>query len=69
MTFNPNHVGEIKGTGAPIQDPDKIKNTFRVMDANLISEHGTRSPEWRSFDARRVIKIKVNGQCVEFNNQ
>jgi hypothetical protein len=50
LTFNPKHIGEIKGTGTPNQN----SNVFKVMDIKL--------NQWRSFRADRVIKIKVAGQ-------
>lgn len=50
LTFNPKHIGEIKGTGSSNQNP----NVFKVMDIKL--------NQWRSFRADRVIKIKVSGQ-------
>jgi hypothetical protein len=50
MTINPRQFLEIKGTGKPASDP----NIFRVVDAKLGA--------WRSFDARRVISIKVSGE-------
>lgn len=53
LTWNPKHVGEVKGTGTKCQDP----NIFRVMDIKL--------GQWRSFDANRVIKIKVSGQTTQ----
>lgn len=52
LTFNPNHKGEVKGTGHVTQDP----NIFRIMDSKL--------GQWRSFDARRCVSIKVNGQVT-----
>lgn len=54
LTFNPQHVGEIKGTGKANADPEK----FVVMDIKL--------NQWRSFRADRVLKIKVSGQITEF---
>lgn len=56
MTFNPLHIGEIKGTGSPMVNPDALDNIIRVMDSHK---------GWRSFDCRRVFKIKVNGQVTE----
>lgn len=53
MTLNPKHFLEVKGTGKPASDP----NIFRVVDAKL--------GQWRSFDARRVISIKVSGELIE----
>ena len=50
LTFNPKHIGEIKGTGTSNQNP----NVFKVMDIKL--------NQWRSFRADRVTKIKVAGQ-------
>ena len=55
LTFNPKQIGEIKGTGTKCQDP----NIFRIVDVNL--------KQWRSFDARRVSKIKVAGQVTQVN--
>ena len=57
LTFNPKQVGEIKGTGTKCQDP----NIFRVVDVNL--------KQWRSFDARRVSKIKVSGQVTQLQKE
>jgi hypothetical protein len=56
MTFNPKHFGEIKGTGSPIVDPIKKLNIVRCMDIQK---------GWRSFDCRRVFRIKVNGEVTE----
>lgn len=56
MTFNPKDVNDIKGTGDTSNvDP----NIFRVRD--------NTKQAWRSFDARRVIKIKSRGVITEFN--
>ena len=52
LTFNPAHVGPVKGTGTKCEDP----NVFKVMDIKL--------NQWRSFKADRVIKIKVAGQTT-----
>jgi hypothetical protein len=49
LTFNPLDFAEIKGTGSPAADP----NIFRIRDIKL--------SQWRSFDARRVVSIKVSG--------
>jgi hypothetical protein len=57
LTFNPRHKGQILGTGNPIKDPEKAKNVFRIMDINL--------NEWRSFDARRVYRVKFQGKTVD----
>ncbi len=54
MTFNPLDFAEIKGTGNPTDDP----NIFRIRDSKLSA--------WRSFDARRVVSIKVNGTVTSF---
>ena len=54
LTWNPKHVGEIKGTGTKCEDP----NVFRVMDIKL--------NQWRSFRADRVVEIKVNGEVTKF---
>jgi hypothetical protein len=58
LTFNPRHIGEIKGTGHALKDPAAIENIIRCMDI---------AKGWRSFDCRRVCQIKVNGETVEFN--
>ena len=58
LTFNPKHVGEVKGTGHALKDPAAIENIVRCMDIQK---------GWRSFDCRRVCKITVNGETVEFN--
>lgn len=57
LTFNPRHKGQILGTGNPIKDPDKAANVFRIMDIKL--------GQWRSFDARRVYRVKFEGKTVE----
>lgn len=57
LTFNPRHQGQILGTGNPIQDPEKARNVFRIMDINL--------GQWRSFDARRVYRVKFQGKVVD----
>ena len=56
MTFNPLHFGEVKGTGHAIVDPEKKLNVVRCMDIHK---------GWRSFDCRRVFRIRVNGQITE----
>lgn len=57
LTFNPNHIGPVKGTGTKCEDP----NVLKVMDVNL--------GQWRSFKADRVIKIKVAGTTATFDQQ
>ena len=57
MTFNPLHKGQVLGTGHPIKDPVTAANNFKVMDI--------KKNAWRSFDARRVFKIRVNGQVTD----
>lgn len=54
ITVNPKQVGEIKGTGTTCSDP----NIFRVVDAKI--------GQWRSFDARRVIKVSSKGTATDF---
>lgn len=54
LTFNPRQVGEIKGTGRQCTDPD----IFRIVEAS--------KGQWRSFDAKRVVSIKVNGEIIKF---
>lgn len=56
MTFNPLHFGEVKGTGHAIIDPVKKQNIVRCMDVKK---------GWRSFDCRRVFRIKVNGEITD----
>ena len=58
LTFNPKHIGEIKGTGHALKDPAAIQNIIRCMDI---------ANGWRSFDCRRVCQMKVNGEIIEFN--
>lgn len=57
LTFNPKQVGEVKGTGSKCQDP----NIFRIVDVTL--------NQWRSFDARRCISVKVNGNLIKLNQE
>ena len=54
LTFNPKQIGEILGTGRSCDDPD----IFRVVEAS--------KGQWRSFDAKRVVSIKVNGELTVF---
>ena len=56
MTFNPLHFGEVKGTGHALKDPEAVQNIVRCMDIHK---------GWRSFDCRRVFRMKVNGQLIE----
>jgi len=48
LTFNPADHNDIKGTGTACQDP----NIFRIRDIKL--------GQWRSFDARRCVSVKVS---------
>ena len=57
MTFYPKDVNDIKGTG----------DTSNV-DANIFRVRDNTKQAWRSFDARRVIKIKSRGVTTEFND-
>ena len=57
MTFKPKDVNDIKGTG----------DTSNV-DANIFRVRDNTKQAWRSFDARRVIKIKSRGVTTEFND-
>lgn len=57
ITVNPKEVGLIKGTGTKCADP----NIFRVVD--------TKIGQWRSFDARRVVKISSKGQATELTKE
>jgi len=54
LTFNPKDHNDIKGTGNPTDDP----NIFRIRDNNL--------QQWRSFDARRVLRVKARGNQTIF---
>ena len=57
MTFNPKDVNDIKGTG----DTSKVDpNIFRVRE--------NAQQAWKSFDARRVLRIKSQGRTTEFND-
>ena len=55
LTFNPKDFNEIKGTGKPCTDP----NIFRIRESRNKENEG--KPAWRSFDARRVYKLKFAG--------
>jgi hypothetical protein len=57
LTFNPRHKGQVLGTGHPIKDPEKAINNFKIMDIKL--------GQWRSFDARRVYRVKFQGKVVD----
>ena len=57
LTFNPKDINDIKGTGSPCADP----NVFRVRDIKLSA--------WRSFDARRILSVKVNGTTSQINQE
>lgn len=59
ITFNPRDWNEVKGTGTACSDP----NIFRIREVNNKEEGKTT---WRSFDARRVISIRVRGQETAF---
>ena len=63
IPFNPKHLGEIKGTGNPIKDEEKKANIFKVMDLSL------NPPQWRCFDARRTLYIRVNGERIDLSSQ
>ena len=58
LTFNPKHIGEVKGTGHAMKDPAAVENIVRCMDI---------AKGWRSFDCRRVCKLTVNGETFEFD--
>ena len=62
MTFNPCDKNEIKGTGSACSDV----NIFRVREAQNYENH--RKPTWRSFDARRVIRLKTQHVELKFTN-
>ena len=55
LVFNPLDFNDVKGTGSPASPP----NIFRVRE--------TTKNQWRSFDAERVLNIKVNGNIHTFN--
>ena len=57
LTFNPADHAEIKGTGNPTQDP----NIFRIRDIKI--------GQWRSFDARRCVSIKVSGKLTQLTQE
>jgi hypothetical protein len=57
LTFNPSDHNDIKGTGNPTTDP----NIFRIRDIKI--------GQWRSFDARRCLSIKVSGQITELGQE
>ena len=54
LTGNLLDHNDIKGTGTPTQDP----NIVRIRDIKL--------GQWRSFDCRRVTKIKAKGETHVF---
>jgi len=54
LTFNPRDFAEVKGTGTKCED----ENIFRIRDIRL--------GQWRSFDARRVLKISSQGEQTAF---
>jgi hypothetical protein len=54
ITFNPADHNDVKGTGTPTADP----NIFRIRDIKLGA--------WRSFDARRVVCVRIKGQITRF---
>lgn len=56
LTGNLKDHNDIKGTGTPTQDP----NIVRIRDIKL--------GQWRSFDCRRVVSIKSQGQVHTFSN-
>lgn len=57
LTFNPADHADVKGTGNPTQNP----NIFRIRDIKI--------GQWRSFDARRCVSIKVGGELTELNQE
>lgn len=59
FVFNPLDRNEIKGTGSACSDP----NIFRVREVHNKEEGKTT---WRSFDARRVIKLKTKKEEISF---
>lgn len=61
VRFNPRDFNEIKGTGKPCNNP----NVFRIREVHNKDEGKTT---WRSFDARRVLRIQSRGQAINFND-
>lgn len=57
LTFNPMDYADIKGTGTPTADP----NIFRIRDIKLGA--------WRSFDARRVVSVRISGKVTRFTQE
>ncbi len=57
LTFNPSDNADVKGTGNPTQDP----NIFRIRDIKI--------SQWRSFDARRCLSIKVGGKLTQLTQE
>lgn len=57
LTFNPADHADIKGTGNPTTNP----NIFRIRDIKI--------GQWRSFDARRCVSIKCDGQTTELTQE
>ena len=60
MTFNPKHFGPVLGTGHSLKDPDAVLNIVRCMDV-------VRG--WRSFDCRRVIRMRIIGEDIEVGEE
>ncbi len=57
LTFNAKDHNDVKGTGTPCSNP----NIFRVRE--------TIKGQWRSFDAERVLQIRVNGEITKFTQE
>ena len=57
LTFNPRDFAEVKGTGNKCED----ENIFRIRDIKI--------GQWRSFDARRCVSIKCDGQTTELTQE
>lgn len=62
ITFNPCDFNGIKGTGHSCSDP----NVFRIRETQ--NKENDRKPAWRSFDARRVVRIKTKNEVIYFSN-
>jgi hypothetical protein len=62
VTFNPRDFNEVKGTGHSCPDP----NVFRIRETQ--NKENDRKPAWRSFDARRVVRIKTKNEVIYFSN-
>ena len=55
LTFNPLHSAPVKGTGKKMGE-EAAQRIWKVTDIKI--------KEWRSFDARRVIRFRVDGEII-----